>query len=141
MIVITYAQGQARNVNKELRDEQGRFVGEHCGMECFPLLQAQCWLWTEGVMAASLQQLWASWARSPPLLASFPMHSSYSEHSCGGQRQELSYTVSFSLLTLCLRHGGRREARSPEVRTVGFGGRLSRSRSKLWRACLHLLVG
>ena len=66
---------------------------------------------------------------SPPPLASFTTAVSY-----GGR----DYDLSCSLLTLCLRQGGGREALSPTRRAAGFGDRRSRSRSELWRPCLHL---
>ena len=69
---------------------------------------------------------------SPPLLASFTTAASYMAGS--------SAAVSFSLLTLRLRQGGRREALSPTGRAGGFRDRRSRSRSELWRPCLHLLM-
>ena len=53
MIVVTHAQGQERNVHKELRGEQGRSEGHHC--------ETERWLWTDQVTATSLQQLWAFW--------------------------------------------------------------------------------
>ena len=126
MIVVTRAQGQDRNVHKELRGEQGRVEGHHC--------ETERWLWTDWVTATSLQQLRAFWTILLPCWLPSPRL-----HPMLGVAGS-SAAVAFSLLTLRLRQGGRREALSPTGRTAGFGDRRSRSRSELWRPCLHLLM-